>query len=469
VELRPELSQKQVIKLVMTPQLQQAIKMLQLSNIELTEQIEKEVDQNPALEFEERENEYADEIDHMITDKSELVTRKSTVPDEPFPDDFFLPDRPFIPSSRNAGDDPKREFIENTVTREETLREYLLRQMRFLDLTPGEMRTGEVLIDRVDSKGYLSTPVEEIAADFSIPPEELLRVLAHIQTLDPPGVGARDLKECLLIQLKNGGAPPLAERIVREYLNELRMSRFEDIAKKLKVQPSKVKEAFTAISKLEPYPGRPFPSGEIKYIIPEVIVREKDGEYEVHPNSASIPRLKLNSLMERLARKNNTDKGTRDFAAEKVQAARNFIHSIEQRENTLIRVSKFILEEQREFFAKGPKYLKPLTLKDVSAALNLHESTISRITSSKYIQTPHGVFSLKFFFSNSIPMEGDPPVSGTGVKEMIKEIIEGEGGKKHLSDQKIANILAKRGIRIARRTVAKYRKELHILPSNLRR
>jgi RNA polymerase sigma-54 factor len=453
----------------MTPQLQQAIKMLQLSNIDLSERIEKEIAENPALEVEEKENEYEKDLEDEIAVKQDLIERKPARSDEPFDDDFFLGDRPFSRVTRGSGEDKKREFIENAVSREETLREFLLWQLRLLTITPEETRIGEILINCIDAKGYLSVPLEEIAGEFKIPQEMLLKVLSYIQSLDPPGVGARDIQECLIIQLKNKGSTPLAERIVREYLNELRMSKFEEIAKKMKVPPSKVKDAFSVISKLEPYPGRQFYSDEIKYIIPEVIVEEKEGNFEVFPNSSSVPRLKVNSLFEKLSRKNMADKEARDFAADRVQAARNFIHSIEQRESTLLRVSKTILEEQREFFEKGPKYLKPLTLKDVSAALGLHESTISRITSSKYVQTPHGVFPLKYFFSNSMPAQGDTKVSARSIKEIIKDIIEEEGGKKHLSDQKIANILAKRGIKIARRTVAKYRKELRILPSNLRR
>jgi RNA polymerase sigma-54 factor len=469
VEIRPELHLKQTLKLIMTPQLQQAIKMLQLSNIELTERIEDELIENPALEVEEKENEYANDLEEKIKEKRDLAEGKPTRYEEGFEDEFFFEDRSFFRADRGFGEDKKREFLEGAVSREETLREYLFWQLRLLKITPEETRIGEILINCIDSKGYLSVPLEEIVSEFSVPQEKLLEVLTYIQGLDPPGVGARDIKECLIIQLKNKGSFPLAERIVKEYLNELKMNKFEEIAKKLKVTISKLKEAFSVISKLEPYPGRQFYSDEIKYIIPEVIVEEKEGNFEVFPNSASIPRLKVNGYFQRLARKNITDKNIRDFAADKVQAARNFIHSVEQRESTLLRVSKTILEEQREFFEKGPKYLKPLTLKDVSGALGLHESTISRITSSKYVQTPFGVFPLKYFFSNSIPAQGNREYSATSIKEIVKDIIEEEGGKKHLSDQKIANILAKRGIKLARRTVAKYRKELHILPSNLRR
>ncbi|KPJ86864.1 MAG: hypothetical protein AMS17_10600, partial [Spirochaetes bacterium DG_61] len=262
---------------------------------------------------------------------------------------------------------------------------------------------------------------------------------------------------------------PIAEKIVEKHLNEVKLKKFEEISKKMKISVAKVGEAFTLISKLEPYPGRQFYSADIKYILPEVIVEERDGKYEVFASNYSIPRLKVNNYFEKLLNRKEIEKRIKEFAADKVQRAKNFIHSIEQRESTLIRVTRTILEEQREFFEKGPKYLKPLTLKDVSSSIGLHESTVSRITSSKYVQTHFGVFPLKYFFSNPIPALGNKEYSATSIREMIKDIIQNEAVKRNLSDQKIADLLAKRGIKIARRTVSKYRKFLNILPSNLRR
>ena len=469
----------------MTPQLQQAIKMLQLSNIELSEQIEQELMENPALEVEERENEYARDVEKEIEEKQTLSDGKTLSYDQGLEDEYFFEDRSFSRIDRAVGEDKKREFLEGTVSREETLKEYLLWQLGLLKITPEELAISHILVNCIDSKGYLSVPLEEVSEEFSVPKERLEEVLKTVQSLDPPGVGARDLAECLLIQLKNGNTSSrvtpkggsasqgasfrLAEKIVNGYLNEIRMNKFDEIAKKLKVSTAKVMEAFEVITKLEPFPGRPYYSDDVKYIIPEVTVEEVEGNFEVRPNNSYIPKLKVNSYLQRLAKKKSADKRIKEFAGNKIQAARNFIHSIEQRESTLLRVSRTILEAQREFFEKGPRYLKPLTLKDVSNNLGLHESTISRITSSKYVQTPFGVFALKYFCSNSIPAQGNKEYSATSIKEIVKDIIVEEGGKKHLSDQKIANILQKRGITLARRTVAKYRKDLRILPSNLRR
>jgi len=464
LEIKPEIHLKQTQKLVMTPQLQQAIKMLQLSNIELSERIAEELMENPALEVEEREIDYERNVEKEIT-----ADEKNNKYDEGFEDEYFFEDKSFIRIDESSGADKKREFIEGAISREETLKEYLLWQLRLLDISEEEFKIAEVLISYLDPQGYLPEAIQDITNELNVPSEKLDEIVRIIQSLDPPGVGARDIKECLLLQLRNRGSFPLAEKITESHLNSIKLKKFDEVAKKLKVSETKVKEAFSLISKLEPYPGRQFYSEDIKYIIPEVIIEERDGKWEVFSSNYSIPRLKVNNYLENLLRRKDTEKRIKDFAADKVQRAKNFIHSIEQRESTLIRVTRMILEKQKDFFEKGPKYLKPLTLRDVSEDVGLHESTISRITSSKYVQTPFGIFPLKYFFSNPIPAHGNREYSATSIREMIKDIIQNEGMKKHLSDQKIADLLAKRGIKIARRTVSKYRKALNILPSNLRR
>lgn len=464
MELKPEIHLKQTQKLVMTPQLQQAIKMLQLSNLELSEKIEQELIENPALEVEEREADFEQDIEKEITAED-----RTNNYDDGFEDEYFFEDKSFSRIGESSGEDKKREFIEGAISREETLKEYLLWQLRLLDISEEEFRVAEILISSLDTHGYLPISDQELAKENQIPLEDVKKIVKIIQRLDPPGVGARDIKECLLIQLRVKGSFPIAEKIVEKHLNEVKLKKFEEISKKMKISVAKVGEAFTLISKLEPYPGRQFYSADIKYILPEVIIEERDGKYEVFASNYSIPRLKVNNYFEKLLNRKEIEKRIKEFAADKVQRAKNFIHSIEQRESTLIRVTRTILEEQREFFEKGPKYLKPLTLKDVSSSIGLHESTVSRITSSKYVQTHFGVFPLKYFFSNPIPALGNKEYSATSIREMIKDIIQNEAVKRNLSDQKIADLLAKRGIKIARRTVSKYRKFLNILPSNLRR
>ncbi len=492
MEIKHEIQLRQTQKLVMTPQLQQAIKMLQLSNMELSERIDQELEENPALEIDETdferdtgvqeqvqdtENEQAKTIEEEFYDASEVS--------ETYEGEYRYEDKVYSHLEQPSVEDKKREFIEGTVFREETLREHLLSQVRLLSISERESAVCELLIGYIDIMGYITIPLEEIHKDSAsggaaAPPEddpghgaftleELEWALETIQGLDPPGVGARDITECLLLQLRIKGSYPLAERIIKDFLNEIKLRKLEEISKKLKVPVSRVHDACNIISGLEPYPGRQFYSGEIKYIIPDVIIEEKEEGFEVIANNSFIPKLRVNGYFANLMRRKDSDKRIKGFVAEKMQRAKNFIHWIEQRESTLIRVTKAILEEQLDFFKHGPKYLKPLVLKDIAAKLDLHESTISRITSSKYAQTPFGVFQLKYFFSNTIPAYGSREYSSTSIKEMIKDIIEEEKSKRQLSDQKIAELLSQSGIKIARRTIAKYRKELNILPSNLRR
>ena len=474
VQIKPEIQLKQTQKLVMTPQLQQSIKMLQLSSVELQELIEKELLENPALEIDEENRPSIDvgekELERAVDD-TESINGDSFDNTEDF-EEYFLEQRAQIGRS-DESEDTKRKFIEGAVSRDETLQEYLLSQIGMLDIDEETENIASILVSYLDSMGYLSVPLDKLSKELNIPIEKLERALKVIHTLDPPGVGARDVKECLIIQLnsleENTATVELAKKIVENSLNDLKLHKIEDIARKLKVSINEVEKAVKLIESLEPYPGRQYYTGEIRYIIPDVIVVKKNGEFEVVSNDVVVPKLKINRYYERLLKSKNIDKKTRDFISEKVQNARNFINSINQRESTLVRVMKAILDEQREFFEKGPKYLKPLTLKDIASKLGLHESTISRITSSKYVQTPFGIFQLKYFFSNPIKSSNNSIVSSRSIKEMIKEIIEKEGKQGHLSDQKIADILSKKGIKIARRTVAKYRKELNILPSKLRR
>lgn len=464
MDIKPEIRLKQTQKLVMTPQLQQAIKMLQLSNMELSQKIEEELIENPALEIDEGEDEYEKEII-----SNEIEANENDDGSENLEDEYFYEDKNYSHTEDRSLGNKKREFIEGTVFREETLKEYLLWQIRLLKISPEDFRTYEILIGYIDAMGYLSIPLKNISNEVGLPLEKLEKVLKIIQGLDPPGVGARDIKECLMIQLKNRGNFPIVEKIILEFLNEIKLRKFEEISKKLKITQAKVREAFSIMAKLEPYPGRQFYSGEIKYIIPEVIVEEREGNFEVISNNSFIPKLRINSYYKNLLKRKTSDKRIKGFVSEKVQRAKNFIHWIDQRESTLVRVTKAILEEQIDFFRDGPKHLKPLILKDISDKVDLHESTISRITSSKYVQTPFGVFQLKYFFSTTIPAYGSKEYSSTSIKEMIKDIVHNEKSKRHFSDQKIADLLAVRGIKIARRTVAKYRKGLKILPSNLRR
>jgi len=466
LELKPEIHLKQTQKLVMTPQLQQAIKMLQLSNLELNEQIEQELIENPALDIEEQEREY-ELSEQDINKRVEKTSDEKTT--EELNEEYFYLERSYPKNQRDSGEDKKREFLEGAVSREETLREYLLQQLHMLKIDPDEFEAAEVLINYINPEGYLSRESEEIASDFGMNSDVVKKALTTVQTLDPPGVGARDIRECLLIQLRNRGDYPVAEKIILDYMNELKLKKYDEVAKKCGISRTVLDRMLEIISGLEPYPGRQFYTEGIRYIIPDVIVEKGEDGFQVIANSSSIPRLRVNNYFERLMKLKRNDRRVRDFVNDRVQRAKSFIHAVQQRESTLVRVTEAILNKQMDFFERGSMYLKPMTLKDIAQVVDLHESTISRITSSKYIQTPLGVYSLKYFFSSSIPAKGSEDLSSTSIKEIIKGIVNNEGSKMQLSDQKITDLLAKRGIKIARRTVAKYRKELQILPSNLRR
>jgi len=450
----------------MTPQLQQAIKMLQLSNLELNEQIEQELIENPALDIEEQEREY-ELSEQDINKRVEKTSDEKTT--EELNEEYFYLERSYPKNQRDSGEDKKREFLEGAVSREETLREYLLQQLHMLKIDPDEFEAAEVLINYINPEGYLSRESEEIASDFGMNSDVVKKALTTVQTLDPPGVGARDIRECLLIQLRNRGDYPVAEKIILDYMNELKLKKYDEVAKKCGITRTVLDRMLEIISGLEPYPGRQFYTEGIRYIIPDVIVEKGEDGFQVIANSSSIPRLRVNNYFERLMKLKRNDRRVRDFVNDRVQRAKSFIHAVQQRESTLVRVTEAILNKQMDFFERGSMYLKPMTLKDIAQVVDLHESTISRITSSKYIQTPLGVYSLKYFFSSSIPAKGSEDLSSTSIKEIIKGIVNNEGSKMQLSDQKITDLLAKRGIKIARRTVAKYRKELQILPSNLRR
>ena len=464
MDIKPSLQFEQKHRLNMTPMLRQAIKMLKLSTEDLNQTIEEELVENPALEMEERQEYPQNEMDEeVMQQKVDKVQDENTR-------EYFEAESAIAGSAypfTGSGEDRKREFIENTASHDETVKGHLLRQVQLLDIEAPDLELVELLISCMDENGHLN--VEAISAECDIPLEELERVLPTIQSLDPPGVGARTIQECLLIQLRIKGEYPIAERIIRDFPNELRLKRYREIEKKCRITSAKLEENLSIISHLEPYPGRQYYSGAIRYIIPDVIVKERDGVYEAISNSSSIPKLCVNHYLENLLRARGTEKGVRDWVDEKVQRARTFIHSLDRREGTLLRVSRAIVDRQLDFFRRGPMFLKPMLQRDIAREVELSDSTISRITSSKYMQTPFGVYPLKYFFSKSFRSANNEEVSAKIVKELIKEFIEAENPTHPLSDERIVNRLHGRGIKIARRTVAKFRNELKILPSHLRK
>ncbi|MEJ2664993.1 MAG: RNA polymerase factor sigma-54 [Spirochaetia bacterium] len=447
---------KQEQRLKMTPQLYQAIKIMALPIQELRLRIRQEIEKNPALELlEDKNTESFDEIS---------LTRNS---DEY---DFFdeTSDSGYIGNRRSDQEDLKRKFIEGALTRPESLHDHLLWQLKLQPVTDKWFKIGELLILNLDENGFHIEAPELLVKEDEF--EVLHEMMKMIQSFDPLGVCTKDYKEALLVQIEHHQDPhPLAHQIIEQYLDYLEKGKYKEIVKKLHISEDEFKAALQFIRTLEPLPGRNYATETPKYVIPDVRVSIKEGEFHIILNDEEIPVLGINPFFDKI--KSSTGSGeakdAKTFVTSSINEAKWFIKSINQRNSTLLKVCKAIVEFQREFFRRGPKYLVPLTLKDISQEIGVHEATVSRMTNGKYIQTEYGIFELKYFFTNSISGSGSTGsrFSKEGVKQVVKEIILGEEGKQNLSDSRIVEILANRGIKIARRTISKYRKELGIMSS----
>lgn len=456
---RPVLKQAQ--KLKMMPQLYQAVKILSLSLPDLKARIEEELEKNPALQAEETPNALSiDQEDGKGAEEREELFDNSS-------DSGF--------TTRRDGDgeaDAKREFMESVLSRPESLQDHLLWQLRLQPVSPVWLRIGELLIRNLDGNGF-HREKPEILMTTEEERDILPRVMAMIQRFDPAGTCTRDFLESLAVQVKNHPEPaPGSLEVVERHLDALKKGRWKEIARALRIGEEDVRRIKEFLATLDPHPGRNFSSEPPRYVIPDVLIRIQDGEFHIVLNDESIPVLSVDPLFEEIRKAREGGKGREDrkFVNENLQNARWFIRSIHQRNGTLLKVCRAVVEFQRDFFLKGPKYLKPLTLKDVASEIGVHEATVSRITSGKYAQTEWGLFELKHFFSNAISGTGSrgSRYSKEGVKEIIREIITEEGNGKELSDKQIEEILRERGIPLARRTVTKYRNELKITSSYYR-
>ncbi|MDX2167091.1 MAG: RNA polymerase factor sigma-54 [Deltaproteobacteria bacterium] len=485
-------SLKMSTSLVITPQLRQAIKILQVSRAELEQLVEEELEENPVLEeavSEEREAAATEEEEAPRTEERletngeaeewpETPQRETTNELEPDNglnavdwDDYFRNhqnDRHDVAAPRDY-DDEKRSSFENTLVRAQSLTDHLLWQLQMNDLDEEEQSVTAMLIGNMDDDGYIQLPIEEIAFQAGKEFETVERALKRIQELDPPGVGARDLRECLRLQLRARGAEgSLADRIIAEHLPMLEGKRFDKIAKDLGVAVEEVATAANAIATLEPKPGRNFGEGDVRYITPDVFVHKVGDEYVVTLNEDGLPRLRVSSYYRQvLEGAGGTE--ARKYVQDKMKSALWLIKSIQQRQNTLFKVTSSIVKFQRAFLDRGIAHLRPLVLKDVALDIEMHESTVSRATANKYVHTAQGIFELKFFFTSSISTGSGEDVSSESVKDRIKAIVSAEDTKHPLSDQHIAEMLDKEGVKVARRTVAKYREMMNILPSSKRR
>ncbi len=476
MEMKHSLHLSQTQKLIMTPRLQQALKLLQVPTLELQAMLKQEILQNPLLEEVDEVTEQEDIEREASPDEQNNEEAEDPAAEDPIDWTEYLQDgtldRTYTPPSETSA-----EFLEKVPVTRTTLAESLLEQLHFLNLPAESLRVAEFLVGSLDDRGWIVTPMEEIVDSLGIPAEEIEKVLKVVQALEPAGVGARDLRECLLIQLDaRGERDGHAWRMIHDCFDHLVNRRFPEIARVLKVSVQEVQAAADAIATLHPRPGTLVSAEDPKYVTPDLLVERVDEEYVVMLNDRNVPRLRISSAYESVmaspkkrADATTEEKETRDYIQGKLASAKWLIQTIEQRRRTMIKVMNCIVREQREFFDRGIAFLRPLTLAAVARQIDMHESTVSRVCSGKYVQTPRGVFELKFFFSSGLATDDGEDVSARTAKDIIKGLIDEEDKTEPLSDQRIAELLHEKGLQIARRTVAKYREQLQILPARLRR
>ncbi|MDR1655694.1 MAG: RNA polymerase factor sigma-54 [Treponema sp.] len=453
---RPALSQEQ--RLALAQQQIQSVELMALPIVELREKIEEMLEQNPALEV-------LEDPAVLSLDAAEEGRKEEDAWFETSSDPGFV-----RRGSGPAESDEHRDFIEGVLSREETLQEHLLRQLQLQPIDDDLRRICEGLIRNLDDDGFHKQPPESIFEQEAPPawPRRLPEALALVQALEPAGSCTSGYLESLKVQISQLPAAPSCMTASADHLDLLERGKFAELAKKLGVEVEEVERCYELLRELSPFPGRQYAAAEVRYVVPDVQVIRKEGEFVIILNDEEIPVLGLSPFFMKLNDEKTAGMEARDFVRENLKEARWFISSINRRNHTLLRVSRAIVEFQRPFFSSGPKYLSPLTLKDIAEELGLNESTISRAANGKYMQTDWGIFELRYFFTNSISGTGSSgsQYSKEGVKEIIKEILS--QGQRGSSDQEIAGLLAKRGISLARRTVTKYRKELG-LESSYRR
>jgi len=479
LELKQQLKLTQ--QLVMTPQLQQAIKLLQLSRLELETTIQQELQENPVLEVLEVEEELPKEVSRE-EEKQETSAAESsadresagTASDADKIADLdwqnYMDAYPQTGMSVARDDDDRRSF-EATYTRRETLAQHLEWQIQLSDLDEEERCAAGWIVGNLDDDGYLKAGLDELVRQSGVERAIVERALRKVQGMDPSGVAARDLRECLLLQLEALELrDPLVVRLADEYLDLLQKRDLRRIARECGVGLDEVVAASQVIARLEPRPGRAFGGDDPIYIVPDIYIHKLGDDFHIVLNEDGLPKLRINNVYrDVLARDREVARDTREYVRDKVRAAVWLIKSIHQRQRTIYKVMESIIRYQREFFEKGIAYLRPLNLRDVADDIGMHESTVSRVTTNKYAHTPQGIFELKYFFNSSISRVNGEAIASETVKEKIRKIIANEDSRRPLSDQRIAEMLKSANIDIARRTVTKYREAMNILSSTRRR
>ena len=493
------LSQRMSLSQVLAPQLQQSLALLQAPTLELKALVEQELTQNcvleevPAAEVELSESVKNDGASDSAADAADLAEpppdvkfdpateKPSNAPVDDFQAEFdkaVQMDQEWrdhfaqtnLPVRQSHEAEEKRQFMFDSLVAGTSLQESLLEQMRFSDLTEEQKPIAEMIIGNVDDRGYLKATIDELAFSTNIAPEKIVDVLKVIQEFHPPGVAARDLKECLLLQLQRAGQENSLEyRIIHDFMDALFKRKMPEIARGLGVSVDQVQTSLERIKHLEPHPGRDFLPDNDRFISPEVFVQKVGDDYVVTTNNEQIPHLRISNTYKDWMAQGSIPSDVRDYIRDKIRAGKFLIKSLQQRQQTILNIGNEIVKRQREFMEKGVACLKPMTMVQIAEVVGVHETTVSRAVSNKYIETPQGIFEMKYFFTSGIQTDSGGGVSNTSVKDMVGEMFKGENQNKPLSDQDIVKMLKEKGIIIARRTVAKYRAELNILPSNLRK
>jgi RNA polymerase sigma-54 factor len=462
--------------------------LLYMPLLDLQQHLKQELLNNPFLDMVEPEEDEDEGEEETVETETQPEQQEEKQPSDEIDWEEILLDG-FDAGGRRE-EHEEREYYEPVTVDSRNLSDHLIDQITLLDLTPREQFLADEFIGNVNEDGYLACPPEQILTSVN---EEVVRaaeaaerdiedlplymqtevdeMLRTIQNLDPPGVGARDLRECLMLQLREAGLEQSVPfRLVRDCFDELINHRWSEISKRFGISPSDVQRAADEIKKLDPKPGLMYSDASDNYIIPDLIVEKIDGKYHVFLNDANLPRLKLSRAYQEIARdKKKFDGENKEFISSKLNSANWMIQAIEQRRQTMLKVMNYIVDRQRDFFEKGVQYLKPLTLREVAEVINMHESTVSRVTNEKFVQTPRGVLPLKFFFSSGLSTTQGEDVSARGIKAQIEKLVSEEDPKHPLTDQAIVNILKESGVQIARRTVAKYRDQLGVLSARMRK
>ena len=477
-----DLRQRQNQSLVLAPQLRHSLKILQVAALDLRSVIQEELQSNPTLEelpmdgvsldkeqqdsaSENNESgEGADNREEMDFSKEYDILTKL---DDDWKDYMSQAGgaQPYT-----AEDAERRQHFFDSLVSETSLQEHLMRQAELADTPDDVLKAMSYLVGSLDDRGFLTQTASDIALQTALPLDCVQEAVRQMKTFEPSGIGAATLEECLLLQLAaKSRSDSLAARIIREHFALLTRRRIPEIARKLGVHTDDVQDAIEEIGALDPAPGRRFAEDNNRVVVPDVTVEKDDDEWKIHLNSDYIPKLRISSTYKDLIAKGSLSKQERDYLRERIRSGKFLINSIDQRQQTIERITREIIKVQLDFFEHGVSKLRPLTMTQIADVVGVHETTVSRAIANKYIKTPHGVFDFKFFFTPGYQSDSGASVSNTSVKDMINDLIEGEDRSHPLSDQEIVVKLQEKGINIARRTVAKYREELGLLPSNLRR